>query len=295
MQHVTIYSDGGADPNPGIGGWAAILRSGAREKVITGNASYATNNRMELTAAIAALKALNRPCQVTFYTDSEYVRLGITEWIENWAQKNWHTEGGKDVANADLWRELWSLSKEHQIEWHWVRGHSGDPLNERVDALARQAREQITPQVTVSDDAPRLFLRASCKGAPGQGGWGVVLERKGQTTQFSGSEPQTTNNRMELRAAIEGLKRLPQGAAVQVITTSDYVFQGATRWIHGWRKRDWQKRGGQTIANDDLWRELDQLMQAYDIEWISAKGQTANEFFGLQEAARLASAASEIA
>lgn len=295
MQRVTIYSDGGADPNPGIGGWAAILRFGRRERVLTGNEPFTTNNRMELAAAIAALKALKRPSKIRFFTDSEYLRRGITEWIENWAQRNWRTESGKAVANAGLWRELWSLTKAHQIEWKWVRGHSGDPLNERVDALARKAREEITPRVTVSDDAPRLYLRASCKGSPGDGGWGVVLEQQGETTQFSGSELQTTNNRMEIRAAIEGLKRLPPGSRVQLITTSDYLYQGATKWIHGWRERNWQKRGGQTIANHDLWQELDRLMNKYEIEWISAKGNGAERYQGLQEAGKLASEATRIA
>lgn len=294
MQDVTIYSDGGADPNPGLGGWAAILRFGRHEKVISGNERHTTNNRMELTAAIHALKALTRPCSVTFYTDSEYLRRGITDWIENWVQKNWRTEGGKPVANADLWRELWPLTKEHQIEWNWVRGHSGDPLNERVDDLARQAREEIAPRVDVPDDAPRLYLRASCKGSPGDGGWGVVLEHHGDTEQFSGSAPDTTNNRMEILAAIEGLKRLPPGSAVTLVTTSDYLYQGATKWIHGWLERNWQKRNGQPIANEDLWKELDQLMQQYDIQWINAKGRGVDEFEGLREAGKLASQAIEV-
>ena len=292
---VTIYSDGGADPNPGIGGWAAILRYGKREKVLTGNHPNTTNNRMELTAAIAALKALTQPCQIQFYTDSEYLRRGINEWIENWAQKGWRTESGGAVANADLWQALWPLTQEHEIEWHWVRGHSGDPLNERVDRLAREARQAITPQVQLSSDSPRLYARASCKGSPGAGGWGVVLEEKGETRQFSGSEPGTTNNRMEIRAVIEGLKQLPPGSEVQVVTTSDYLFQGATKWINGWRQRNWQKRGGQPIANDDLWRELDELMSRYQIEWISAKGDRDEQTAGLHEASKLAVEATKMA
>lgn len=291
---VTIYSDGGADPNPGIGGWAALLRYGKREKVLTGNDPHTTNNRMELTAAIAALRALKGPREVTFYTDSEYLRRGITEWIENWAQKNWRTEGGKPVANEDLWRELWALTQEHEIEWHWVRGHSGNRFNERVDQLARRARKAITPQAELSTDTPRLYVRASCKGSPGVGGWGVVLETGEQTEQLSGSAPRTTNNRMEIRAAIEGLNMLPAGASVQLVTTSDYLYQGATKWIHGWRQRGWQKRGGKTIANDDLWQELDALISRYDIHWISAKGDGGTWAQGLEEASKLASAATEV-
>jgi ribonuclease HI len=291
---VTIYTDGGADPNPGIGGWAAILQHGQGEKVLTGNAPSTTNNRMELTAAIAALSALKRPCRVDLYTDSEYLRRGISEWIESWTEKNWRTEGGKRGANADLWRKLLSLTEKHEIEWHWVRGHSGDTLNERVDDLARKARMAITPPSAISPDAPRLFVRASCKGNPGPGGWGVVLERDEDTTQLSGSEPNTTNNRMELRAAIEGLQMLPPGTEVQVITTSDYLYQGITNWIHGWRRRDWQKRNGKPVANADLWQELDALSRQYEIAWVSAKGQDDSDEPALQEAGKLAGDAVEV-
>lgn len=291
---VTIYTDGGADPNPGIGGWAAILRHGSREKVLTGNNPHTTNNRMELTAAVEALKTLKGPNQVQFYTDSEYLRRGITEWIENWVQANWRTKGKKKVANEDLWRQLLPLTETHDIEWHWVRGHSGDPLNERVDDLARRAREAISTRVQVSPDAPRAYVRASQKGKTGAGGWGVVLEYEGKTEQFSGSEPNTTNNRMEIRAAIEGLKRLPSGSEVQLVTTSDYVFQGATKWIEGWRRRNWQKRDGKTIANEDLWQELDRLMDRRTVQWINAKGESGADLDGLEEASKLASEATEI-
>src|SRR5688572_12054548 len=117
---VTIYSDGGADPNPGIGGWAAVLRYGDQEKVLTGSEAHTTNNRMELTAAIEALKALTRPSEVAFHTDSEYVRRGISEWIEKWAAKGWQRRG-EPIPNVELWQTLWQLAKRHQIVWHWVR------------------------------------------------------------------------------------------------------------------------------------------------------------------------------
>lgn len=282
---VIIYTDGGADPNPGIGGWAALLRFGKTEKILTGSAPSTTNNRMELQAAIAALKALKRPCQVSFYTDSEYLRQGITQWIEAWAARGWRHKGGKAIPNVDLWQELWPLVKRHEIEWHWVRGHMGDPLNERVDVLAREARLAITPSTQLSPDVPRLYLRASCRGNPGPGGWGVVLERGEDTEQSSGSAPATTNNRMELTAAIEGLLLLGPGSEVQIFTTSDYTFQGATRWIHGWRKRGWTKKDGKPVANVDLWQALDQLMENYAIRWVNAKGK---EIPALEEAGKLA-------
>jgi ribonuclease HI len=289
---VEIYTDGGADPNPGIGGWAALLLSGGHEKVLTGHQPDTTNNRMELTAAIEALRALKRPCQVELYTDSEYLRRGITEWIENWAEKEWQHKPGKPVANADLWQALWPLVQRHEINWHWVKGHAGNQYNERVDALARQARLEITPEAQISDDVPRLYVRASCKGNPGPGGWGAVLERGSETEQASGAVVNTTNNRMELTAVIEGLLLLPAGSSVQVFTTSDYLYQGITRWIHGWRRRGWQKKDGKPVANGDLWQALDQLSQQYAIRWLNAKGQ---EKPALEEAGKLAADAVNLA
>lgn len=292
---VLIYTDGGADPNPGLGGWAAILQFGEHERVLAGNERDTTNNRMELTAAIKALQALTRPCQVVLYTDSEYLRRGITEWIDKWAARDWRHKNGRPVPNADLWQTLWPLTRRHQIEWRWVRGHTGDPLNERVDELARQARLELAPPVEIAGDIPRLYVRASCRGNPGPGGWGVVLEWGPQETeQQSGSDPQTTNNRMELIGVIEGLRLLPEGGAVQLYTTSDYVFQGATQWIHGWRRRGWRKKNGDPISNADLWQALDRLSRRYQIRWINAKGQEDEPSPGLEEAAQLAAAAAQL-
>jgi ribonuclease HI len=295
MQDVTIYTDGAADPNPGYGGWGAILQYGGHEKTLSGNASHTTNNRMELQAAIAALEALSRPCRVQLYTDSEYVRRGITEWIDRWAAKRWRRSGNRPVPNADLWQKLWDLAGRHQIEWHWVRGHAGNPLNERVDDLAREARLAITPLQQDEPDLPLLVVRASCKGNPGPGGWGVVFERDGDTQQLSGSDPRTTNNRMELMGAIAGLDLLGEEEAVQIVTTSDYLFQGATRWIQGWRAKNWHKRDGKPIANADLWQALDRRMRRSRVRWINAKGEVEGYERALTEAARLAKKAVEIA
>lgn len=284
---VTIYTDGGADPNPGVGGWAAILKSGRRERILTGNEPSTTNNRMELTAAIAALKALKRSSTVEFHTDSEYLRRGITEWISKWREENWQRKG-KPIPNADLWKTLWSLSMEHDISWHWVRGHSGDPLNERVDALARNARLAITPELELNKGMTLLYVRGTCQGNPGPGAWAAILEVDQETQQLSGSEPSTTNNRMELSAVIGGLTMIPEGESVHVITTSDYVFMGATRWVHGWRARDWKKKDGRPVSNQDLWRTLDLMLEKRTVRWISGKGNAEQFQRGLDEAAQLA-------
>jgi ribonuclease HI len=135
---VTIYTDGACDPNPGPGGWAALLKSVSSEKVLTGSDPETTNNRMELTAAIRALEALNRPCRIDFFTDSEYLRRGITEWMPRWQARNWRRKSGA-LANVDLWQALDQAIQRHEIEWHWVRGHAGNPDNQRVDRLARAA------------------------------------------------------------------------------------------------------------------------------------------------------------
>lgn len=288
---VVIYTDGGADPNPGIGGWAAVLRSGTAEKVLTGNEPHTTNNRMELQAAISALKALKRPCKIELHVDSQYVRKGITEYIEAWEKRGWQTKGRKPVQNADLWRELQQEVARHDIEWHWVEGHSGDPMNERVDQLARQARLAITPAQISDADATKLYIRASCKGNPGPGGWGVVLAAPDRDEQTSGSASATTNNRMELTAAIEALLMVEPGSHVEIFTTSDYLFQGITGWINGWRRRNWQKKDGTPVANADLWQALDALSQKYTIRWINAKNETLED---LEIAGRLATEASKL-
>ena len=138
LPRVTIYTDGACEPNPGPGGWAALLRYGHHEKVLTGCEAQTTNNRMELTAAVQAFKALNRPSHVDLYTDSEYLKRGITEWLPTWRKRSWRRKGGA-LANVDLWQALDIAIQPHQVEWHWVRGHTGDRDNQRVDWLARQA------------------------------------------------------------------------------------------------------------------------------------------------------------
>jgi len=136
---VDIYTDGACRGNPGPGGWAALLSAGGREKEISGAQIQTTNNRMELQAVIAALQALKRPVDVRLYTDSQYVRRGILEWLPQWKARGWKTADKKPVKNLDLWQLLETAAARHRIEWHWVRGHAGIPGNERCDALANAA------------------------------------------------------------------------------------------------------------------------------------------------------------
>jgi ribonuclease HI len=136
LPKVEIFTDGACRGNPGPGGWAALLRTGDKEREISGGEAHTTNNRMELRAAIEALNALKRPCRVELHSDSQYVRDGITKWIHGWQRNGWRTADRKPVKNADLWQGLLDAEARHEVKWHWVKGHSGHPENDRVDALA---------------------------------------------------------------------------------------------------------------------------------------------------------------
>lgn len=140
---IEIFTDGACRGNPGPGGWGALLRAGKHEKELWGGESPTTNNRMEMTAVIEALKALKGPRTVVLTTDSQYVRKGITEWIEGWKRRNWQTAAKKPVKNVDLWKEIDRLAAQHSIEWRWVKGHSGHAENERVDDLANRGIDEL--------------------------------------------------------------------------------------------------------------------------------------------------------
>jgi ribonuclease HI len=143
MKKVTIYTDGSSLGNPGRGGWGAVLIYGDKEKKISGGKKDATNNQMELSAAINALASLKSECEVDLYTDSTYVQKGISEWIKGWIKNNWKNSQRKPVKNAGLWKELHELSKQHKIKWHWVKAHVGNKYNEIADDLAREAAERV--------------------------------------------------------------------------------------------------------------------------------------------------------
>lgn len=145
---VHIFTDGGCRGNPGIGGWGALLRYGNSEKELFGSENNTTNNRMELMAAIQALEALKRPCTIDLTTDSQYVRRGISEWMDDWKKRDWKTAAKKPVKNKDLWQRLDAAAAKHQIEWHWVKGHSGHEGNERADDLANRAMDQANKETS---------------------------------------------------------------------------------------------------------------------------------------------------
>ncbi len=145
---VEIYTDGACKGNPGVGGWGALLKYAGYEREIFGGEKFTTNNRMELLAAIRALESLKRPCKIYLHTDSHYVQKGISQWIDSWKIRNWRTSAKKPIKNEDLWKLLDQLAQQHEIEWCWVRGHSGNDGNERADALANRGVEMVSTEKT---------------------------------------------------------------------------------------------------------------------------------------------------
>lgn len=152
MTDVELYTDGACRGNPGPGGWGVLLRARGQEREICGGALLTTNNRMELLAAIEGLAALKRPCSVALYTDSEYLRKGIGEWLPRWKATGWRTAARKPVKNEDLWRRLEEAAARHEVQWHWVKGHSGHPENERADALANRGLDDMLAAARAPED-----------------------------------------------------------------------------------------------------------------------------------------------
>ena len=151
-QNIIIHTDGACSGNPGPGGWGAVLQHGATVKELKGGAALATNNQMELTAAIEALNALKRPCNVELHTDSNYVKDGLTKWIHGWKKNGWRTADRKPVKNVELWQALDEAVGRHTISWHWVKGHNGDAMNERADQLANEGMAPFKPQRRKPDE-----------------------------------------------------------------------------------------------------------------------------------------------
>jgi ribonuclease HI len=288
VPEVTIFTDGGADPNPGTGGWAAILIDPAsgKAKELSGGEPHATNNRMELTAAIRALEALKKPCKVDLFTDSLYLRKGITEWLPGWIARGWRRKDG-ELQNEDLWRRLAELIQTHEIHWGWVKGHAGNKWNERADQLAtleiRKLRGGTRPAAVAVPDA-EVFLRVSCSGR--KGGWAALVRRSQEETVLSGGLPSTTSNQLDLLGAIAALEALPPGITVAVHTGSDYLRNGATRWIEGWKRKGWKTQEGQPVQNRDLWERLEQAMNARRVIWPDVKGRDLPELKELGKVAK---------
>ena len=299
---VTIYTDGGADPNPGPGGWGVVLAHPASGKVqeLRGGEAHTTNNRMELTAAIRALETLRQPCRVEMHTDSQYLRRGITEWLPGWIARGWRRKDG-ELQNEDLWRRLADAVASHDVRWTWVKGHAGDPRNERADQLATAAiREQRAAAGAAAGKvggaaaaaAPpehEVFLRVSM--TPRGGGWAALLRGAAGEQVLSGGLPPgaaATSNALDLAAAAAALEALPAGASVAVHTVSDYLRHGASRWLPGWRQRGWKTQEGGQVANRALWERLAAALATHRVTWPDVKGLEVEELDRLAPIAKSA-------
>lgn len=257
-------------PNPGPGGWGAVLifeRDGKQHtKELSGGAEDTTNNRMELTAALEALRTLKEPCQIAFYTDSQYLKNGITEWMAGWKATNF--KKGK-ILNVDLWTALDAEVARHEISWHWVKGHSGNRYNELVDRLATAARPGgADPIATLAPVDYAAYLGVSCLGAPGTGAWGVVLDHQGMQSVLTGGHPRTNAQRLDLLAAIAALEAVPAGSSLRVFTGNSYLHDGITKWVAGWKRNQWQKKTGGEVVYRNLWQHLDKLAQRRTVQWV---------------------------
>lgn len=263
---ITIYTDGGCNPNPGPGGWAAlIITPDGTEQALSGSEVNTTNNRMELTAALQALEALNTTSDIDLYTDSQYLRRGVTEWLAEWQRRGWKKTDGSLVLNRDLWAALARNLHKHRVTWHWVKGHADNPYNERVDRLASAAIPRVARPA--SQDVIQVYLRVSCVGE--NGGWAArIIDADHQHRDLTGRADATTSNRLELAAALAALETIPASELVEVHAASDYLYKGLTQWLPGWEKHHWQNSKGEPVKNADLWQALAQLERERTISWL---------------------------
>ena len=299
---VTIYTDGACKGNPGPGGWGAILIAGGTEKELYGGEAETTNNRMELLAAIQALEVLKRPCAVQLHTDSQYLIDGSTKWMHGWKKNGWRTKEKKPVKNDDLWKRLDAQLSRHDVRYTWVKGHSGDRLNERADALANLGCKEFLVKKTelavepARDVAQTLLDLGSAQYKPSgsgpvvvaytdgsclksrAGGWGVVVIDQGQEYELSGGASNTTNNRMEMLAAISALISVSPERPLKIVTDSEYLKLGVEQYIEGWKAKKWRKADGGPVKNVDLWQQIDAMCQQRQVSWAWVKGHSNDKY-----------------
>lgn len=275
LPHVTVHTDGGCDPNPGPGGWAAILHfDNGAVWTLWGNDPHTTNNRMELQAALAALALLEHTlgtCEIDLYTDSRYLQRGMTEWAARWEENNWQMPNGEERKNRDLWERLIHLTTVHRIRWHWLKGHQGHPLNEQADHLASEARRKLPTAPSTSTDKTlstvEIYLKASYNTTRDVGGWGALLIHGDHRKTLSGQVQGASANAALLIGAIEALRTLKRPCRIQFYTDAKYLLHGATQWLPNWTSHGWKTKTGNEVANRTLWEELQQEMSRHQILW----------------------------
>lgn len=274
---VIIYTDGGAKPNPGPGGWGALVIYPEREQALSGNAPDTTNNQMELTAVCEALDSLPAGCRVTLYTDSTYVRNGITSWIKTWRKNGWVNSKREPVANRELWQRLDEASQRHRITWKWVRGHAGNTYNERVDQLATAARLRLTGAPADDPPAPAIppapashaAYLMTLTGEARDGAWGALVRSPdGEREQSGALNGVASENHAILVAAVALGETLDPHSGWAIHTPSEYLQKGASSWVRGWVKNGWKTAKGQPVMYRDLWERLHALTVSKRLRWV---------------------------
>jgi ribonuclease HI len=296
---VTIYTDGGCDPNPGPGGYGAvILDEGKPPRELCGGDPETTNNRMEMTAAIEALRTLDQPSEIHLWTDSQYLKNGVTKWMKGWRANGWMTKAKEPVKNQDLWEALDVELARHKVHWHWTKGHAGDHWNEVADQLAtrgtmigRSGRKtnlmpaseapELPKAVGSGDDSPakrpaadpntlRIYLGVSFSGKDQVGAIAALLRIRDIERTITKIYSGENSNRLHLHSAIEALDAIKRPLPLQIFTNSDYLRDGVTKWIKSWRAHGWKTKAGDAVMNRDLWEKVDALCARHEIEWFVA-------------------------
>ena len=297
-----VYTDGGADPNPGPAGWGVVIldEASGEARELSGGAPRSTNNRMELTAAIRALQALPEDAEVTIHTDSIYLKKGVTEWLPRWIARGWRRRTGA-LQNEDLWRELAALVARRELRWRWLKGHAGHRHNERADRLAAAeirklaaARRAEGPERAAAERPDvEVLLRVSGGGA--RGGWAARVRGGGGDEEGdlrTGAIRGATANELDLLAAAEVLESLPEGVSVAVRTGSDYLRKGAAHWLDGWRAAGWKTKAGAPVQNRAAWERLAKAMARRRVSWPEIKHDLPAGWKELGAAARQAAVVS---
>lgn len=264
---VKIYTDGSCSPNPGPGGWGAvILPEKGKKRELSGSVAETTNNRMELQAALEALTSLPNSCGVELYTDSRYLQNGISSWIDNWRKRNWLTTEKEQVKNRDLWESLDHEIKRHQVRWIWVKGHADNKYNERADELAVKARGR---EVLPLDDqtAVHIFLGITWKQKLQVGSWAAVLRYQKHRKVIGGAVEDSSANCIHIQSATAALGSLKRRIPVHFYTSSGYLKEGAGNWLQGWQRNHWKTRDGKVVSNKEAWQELSCLLEKLSVKF----------------------------
>lgn len=296
MSHpVKIYIDGVCRKSRGPGAWGVILTKGTAQKEISGSEVVSTQNQAEMKALVVALSALSRPCLVEILTSSEYLVNGTCRWLEGWKQNGWKTRNQQPVKNADLWMQVDELIQRHSVVFTQIPVNEKNNLERRANKLANKGLDELTKQLKdgreavkaaahltpdgVAIEPVRIYTDGSwLKDKHGTGGWGAVIVSDGQDAEISGSAFDTTSNRMEMQAVIEGLLAAPAGVPAKITTDSKYVKKGMEEWVSNWKQSGWVTSDGEPVKNQDLWQQLDELCAQRHITWRWVKGHNGHQY-----------------